>query len=74
MEIPFPPEFEAKISRLAAASGRNPNQLVLEIVQSYIEHDQWFREQVSEGLEQLDQGISVSHDEVVARIERMFRS
>lgn len=39
MEIPFTPEFEAKISRLAAAAGRNADQLVLEIVQNYIDHD-----------------------------------
>lgn len=74
MEIPFAPEFEAKISQLAAAAGRSADQLVLEIVQNYIDHDQWFREQVVEGLEQLDRGKSVSHDDVLARVERMFHS
>lgn len=74
MEIPFTPEFEGKIDRLAAAAGRNADQLVLEIVQNYIDHDQWFREQVLQGLNELDRGESVSHDDVIARVERMFRS
>jgi predicted transcriptional regulator len=72
MEVHFNPETEADLKRVASKNGCDAEELVLEIVQSYLTHDQWFRAEVQKGLEQLDRGESVEHDEVVARIERMF--
>ena len=46
----------------------------LELVEHYVDHDTWFREQVRKGLDPLDQGEYRSHQEVGDRIERMFRS
>jgi predicted transcriptional regulator len=42
-------------------------------VEAYLSHDKWFRAEVQKGLAQLDSKQSVSHDEVVARIERIFQ-
>ena len=72
MEVHFSPEFEAELKRIASKNGRGAEQLVQEIVQAYLNHDQWFRTEVQKGLGQLDRGEFVDHDEVVARIERMF--
>jgi predicted transcriptional regulator len=72
MEVRFSPEFEAELKRIASENGRGAEQLVQEIVQTYIDHDQWFRAEVHKGLEQLDGGEFIDHDDVVARIERMF--
>ncbi|HEY3767264.1 MAG TPA: hypothetical protein VGN44_01205 [Candidatus Angelobacter sp.] len=72
MEVRFSPEFEAELKRVASASGRGAEQLVQEIVETYLNHDQWFKAEVQKGLGQLDKGEFVDHDEVVARIERMF--
>jgi predicted transcriptional regulator len=74
MDVQFSPEFENKLKRAAAEIGRGPEQLVQEIVQSYLEHDLWFKAEVKKGLDQLDRGEFIEHDEVVARIEQMFRS
>ena len=74
MDVHFSPEFESKLKSAAAESGRGPEQLVQEIVQAYLEHDLWFKAEVKKGLDQLDRGEFVEHDEVVARIEQMFRS
>jgi len=63
MEIQFSPEFEDKLRRAASESGRG----------AYLSHDKWFRAEVQKGLAQLDSKQSVSHDEVVARIERIFQ-
>ena len=41
-------------------------------METYLDHDKWFRAEVQKGLTQLDNGESLSHDEVVARIERIF--
>ncbi|HWG50270.1 MAG TPA: hypothetical protein VN669_11285 [Candidatus Acidoferrales bacterium] len=72
MEIPFTPELEAKLQSFAAATGRKTEEIVREALQAYLEHDQWFRNQVQQGLAQLDRGDSLSHEDTVNRIERLF--
>jgi predicted transcriptional regulator len=42
-------------------------------VEQYVDHDAWFRQQVTRSLEQLDRGEFLSHEEVGARIDQMFR-
>jgi predicted transcriptional regulator len=74
MEVQFTPEFEAKLKQAASISGRDPEQLVQEIVQTYLDHDLWFKAEVRKGLAQLDNGEFIDHDEVVARIQQLFRS
>ncbi|MBZ5490482.1 MAG: hypothetical protein LAO76_06085 [Acidobacteriia bacterium] len=71
MELHFNPQFEAELERTASERGRTVAQLVQEMVEAYLSHDKWFRSEVQKGLTQLDNGESLSHDEVVARIERM---
>ena len=44
-----------------------------QLVEQYIDHDRWFRALVQEGLDQLDRGQFVSHEEVGARIGKLFR-
>jgi predicted transcriptional regulator len=74
MEIHFRPELEDKLNRIASQSGRQPIQIVEELVETYVDHDEWFRQEVKKGLAQLDRGEFVDHDEVMAQIERMFPS
>jgi predicted transcriptional regulator len=71
MEVRFSPEFEAELKRVASERGRAADQLVQEIVEAYFSHDKWFRAEAQRALTQLDNGECVSHDEVIARIERM---
>jgi predicted transcriptional regulator len=73
MEVRFSPEFESELKRAASERGRAAEQLVQEIVEAYLNHDKWFRAEVQKGLAQLDNGESVSHDGVVATVERMFQ-
>jgi len=47
---------------------------VQQLVEHYLDHDVWFRQKVKKGLEQLDRGEYLTHEEVGERIERMFRS
>ena len=74
MEVRFTPELEAKLNRLAAENQRAVEEYVRDLVEHYLDHDLWFRQEVAKGLDQLDRGEFLSHGEVVARIERMFRS
>jgi predicted transcriptional regulator len=74
MEIHFKPELEDKLNQIASQSGRQPDQIVEELVETYVDHDQWFRQEVEKGLAQLDRGEFVEHDKVMERIERIFRT
>jgi predicted transcriptional regulator len=38
----------------------------------YLEHDVWFRREVKKGIAQLDRGDYLTHEEVGARIEKLF--
>jgi predicted transcriptional regulator len=44
------------------------------IVEHYLDHDAWFRQKVKTGLGQLDQQEFVTHEEIGARIDQLFRS
>ena len=74
MEVQLTPEQEAELSKLATRKGRNANQLAREVIGFYLEHEARFIEAVKRGLESLDRGEYVSHEEVGARIDRLFPS
>jgi len=46
---------------------------VKQLVEHYVDHDAWFRQQVTRGLEQLGRGEFLTHEEVAAHIDQMFR-
>jgi predicted transcriptional regulator len=60
-------------SSAASERGRTTDQLVHEIVEAYLNHDKWFRAEVQKGLAQLDNEESVSDDEIVTSIQRLFQ-
>jgi predicted transcriptional regulator len=74
MEIYLHPDLEAKLNRIPAENNRGAEECVQRLVERYVDHDAWFREQVKRGLDQLARGESLTHKEVGARIEQMFRS
>ena len=45
-----------------------------QLVERYLDHDAWFRQRVRKGLDQLDRGEFLTHEEVGAHIEQMLRS
>ena len=74
MEVHLPPELQAKVDRAAAENNSGAEEYVKQLVEHYLEHDAWFRQQVKKGLYQLDRGEFLTHEEVGARIDQMFRS
>ena len=73
MEVKLSPELQAKVDRAAAENKSGAAEYVKQLVEHYVDHDAWFRQQVTRGLEQLDRGKFLTHEEVGARIEQMFR-
>jgi predicted transcriptional regulator len=73
MEVTFSPETEAKVNNAAVANESSPAEYVQQLVESYVDHDAWFRGRVKEGIEQLDRGEFISHESVKANIEKLLR-
>jgi predicted transcriptional regulator len=74
VEVHLNPELQARVDRAAKNNNRGSEQYVQQLVEHYVDHDVWFREQVKKGLDQLDRGEFLTHEEMGARIEKMFRS
>jgi len=60
------------LAELAARDGRSAGDLVREAVKRYLEDDAKFILAVMKGLDSLDRGEFVSHEEVGERIDRLF--
>ena len=74
MEVHFTPELQAKLDRVAAENRRGAGEYVQQLVENYLDYDVWFRQKVTASLSQLDRGEFLTHDEVGARLEKMFQS
>jgi predicted transcriptional regulator len=74
MEVHFTPELQARVERLAAENRRNADEYVQQLVEHYVEHDEWFRHKVTASLDQLNRGEFLTHEEVGLRLEKIFRS
>jgi len=73
MEVHFSPEREAKLTHSAAQQGRNPDDLVQDVLTRYFEEEARFVEAVSLGEEALQRGEYLNHDQVRERIHRFLR-
>jgi predicted transcriptional regulator len=74
MEVHFSPELEAKLNRVATENGSGADEYVQQLVEHYLDHDEWFRQNVKKSFERLDRSEFLTHDEVGACIHKMFRS
>lgn len=72
MEVPLNPDVEAKLARLAAEQGRNPEALAQEAIEHFVDYDAWFLREVEKGLEQIDRGEFLTHEEVGERLEKLI--
>jgi predicted transcriptional regulator len=73
MDLHVPPELEAKLNRLAAETGRNVDQVALDLLANSVDHDDWFRREVEKGRLSAREGRLLDHDEVAFRINQRYR-
>ena len=73
MEVHFTPDLQAKLDRVAAENRRDADEYVQQLVEDYVDHDAWFRQKVTASLGQLDRGEFLTHEEMGARLEKMFQ-
>ena len=74
MEVHLAQHQEAQLKDLAAKTGRGTEELVQQAVARMLEYDVEFLKAVEVGRESGRRGDLLEHDEVVERIEQMFRS
>jgi predicted transcriptional regulator len=73
MQVNLTPELQAKLDRIAAQEGREPESLVNEAVERLVSYDEWFIRQVDKGLAQVRRGEVFEHEAVVAKVENLIR-
>lgn len=73
MNLQVPPELEAKLTRLAAETGRTADQVAIDLLASSVDHDEWFRDEVETGRASAREGRLIEHDDVVARMDQRYR-
>ena len=70
MEVHLTPDTEEKVARAAVANESTTSEYIQQLVETYVDHDLWFREQVKKGLDQLDRGEYIAHEELKLRLQR----
>jgi predicted transcriptional regulator len=74
MEVHFTPEQEAKLAQSAAQQGRNPDELVRQVVARYFDEDSLFVDAVRRGEQSLERGEYLTHEQVGHRLQRFLQS
>jgi predicted transcriptional regulator len=74
MEVRFTPEQAARLLKVAAQEGIDPEELVKDAALRLLEDDTRFRAGVQMGIGQADRGQFVEEEEMDARVKRLFRS
>lgn len=73
MEVLFTPDLEARLALTAAQQGRNPNELVQQVVARYFDEESRFADAVGRGEKALSDGQFLSHEQVGQRLARFLR-
>jgi predicted transcriptional regulator len=74
MEVRLPQTHEAQLNELAVKTGRGTEELVQQAVARMLKYDTKFIEAVEEERVSARRGDLLDHDEVVERVEKMFRA
>jgi len=74
MEVQLTPEEQAQLVQIAQRTGRNPEEVVREAINSFLQDEIAFEEAVKKGLASLDRGEHITHEKMGSRIEQLFQS
>jgi predicted transcriptional regulator len=73
MEVHFTPEQEARLAQSAAQQGRNPDELVRQVVARYFDEESRFIDAVKRGEAALERGDYLTQSQVGQRLERFLQ-
>jgi predicted transcriptional regulator len=63
-----------RLENLAAQSKRSESFLAAKAIAAYVEVDEWQRQEIAKGIEDLDADRTVSHEEIVQELNRWGKS
>jgi predicted transcriptional regulator len=72
MELRLSADLQGKLSRIAVEHGRDSESLVVEAVERFVNHDEWFVREVEEGLAAAERGELLDHEEIKRVIDRRY--
>jgi predicted transcriptional regulator len=72
MEVSLNAEVQHKLRQIAAARGRDAEQLAREAIERFIDYDEWFIREVETGIAAADRGDLVDHEDVRKHIDGRF--
>jgi predicted transcriptional regulator len=73
MEVHFDPDVQAKLTERATLQGRNPDEVVQDLVARYFEGEDRFVEAVKQGEAALDRGEFLTHEQVGERLRSFLQ-
>jgi len=73
MEVHFTPEQEARLAQSAAQQGRNPDELVRQVVARYVDEESRFVDAVRRGEQAFERGEYLTHEQVGQRLARALQ-
>ncbi len=73
MELHVTGELEAKLAQSAAQQGRNPDEVVEDLLTRYFEEDARLAEAVKRGEDALARGEYLTHEQVGQRLGRFLQ-
>ena len=73
MELHVTGELEAKLTHSAASQGRDPDELVHDVLVRYFEEEGRLIEAVKRGEEALHRGEYLTHEQVGERLQRFLQ-
>jgi predicted transcriptional regulator len=73
MNLHVPAELDARLTELAAETGRTVDQVAVDLFASSVDRDEWFRREVEKGRLSAREGRLLDHDEVASRMDQRYR-
>ena len=73
MEVHFNPDLQARLTQRATQQGRNPDELVQDVVAFYLDEEDRLIEAVKRGEDALERGEFLTHEQVGERLRRFLK-
>ena len=62
-----------RLDRLAKSMDRSRSWVIGQAIERYLDHEEWFLDQVDEGIAQADRGELIAHDAVMREVRSRRR-
>jgi predicted transcriptional regulator len=73
MEVHFNPDLQARLTQRANQQGRNPDEVVQDVVARYFEEEDRFVQAVKRGEAALERGDFLTHEQTGERLRRFLQ-